>query len=57
MKPEAWAALKALQRSGRERPQLGRGAHIDQIRQSRGMALHYTERSRKPARKAREKGK
>lgn len=57
MKPEAWAALKALQRAGRRRPGTAGGAHIDRMRLRLGMQPRYTERSRKPARKAREKGK
>lgn len=58
LRPEAWAALKALQRSGRTRERLDNGAHVDQLRMARGMQPRYTDtrRSRKPARRARVKG-
>lgn len=59
MKPGAWAALKALQRAGRGSAPLGNGAHIDKLRQRLGMQPRYTDlrSSRKPARRARVKGK
>ncbi len=59
MKPEAWAALKALQRAGRLPAPLDKGAHIDKLRQRLGMQPRYTDqgRSRKPSRRARVKGK
>ena len=55
MKPEAWAALKALQRANKKRAWHG-SAFVDQRRAQIGMQSMFGM-SRKPARKAREKGK
>ena len=58
MKPAAWATLKALQRANKRAP-LDKGAHIDAMRLRLGMRPQFgtAARSRKMARKAREKGK
>lgn len=59
MKRESWIRLKALQRAGRRPAPLDKGAHIDQLRARRGMQPMFgtPARSRKPSRKAREKGR
>lgn len=59
LKPDKWAELKDLQRSNRRRDTLGVGAYVDQKLIARGMQPRFTDqaRSRKAARKAREKGK
>jgi hypothetical protein len=53
MKPDAWIALKALQRANKKRTQIGKLARLDQMLISAGRAPKFGT-SRKPMRKARE---
>ncbi len=58
MKPETWAAIKALQRANKKRVQIGKLGRLDQMLMNAGRAPKFgTQMSRKPARKAREKAK
>lgn len=59
MKPEKWAEIKALNRANKKRITIGKFGRLDQMLMNAGRAPKFgTEaRSRKPARKAREKAK
>lgn len=56
MKPEKWAAIKALQRANKQRVTIGKLGRLDQLLMSAGREPKFgTQMSRKPARKAHEK--
>jgi len=59
VKPEKWAEIKALNRANKRRTQIGKLGRLDQMLVSAGRAPKFgtAARSRKPARKARERAK